>query len=196
MTKQEIENYYNSLIKSINEKKEDYKLNNDRTHNSTILRCMFNNFTKINMYCGELSVLRKSFYDYVRKNNKDGAELGNYLEEEINKSFKFFIEKNDSRFRVILEKKIDANFDDFICKELFDKYFREGKIEISSLPDYFGFKKNLDHFAFTDGGEMIRIEEDRVERNAMCVFYNEKLLSMMKDNYKKLSEISEPFKGN
>lgn len=179
----ELEDYYRSLYAAFSKGEESYHFNNDRSHNATVMRFMFDNSSQIDMYCGELSVLRESFYEHI----EEDAEQ---IKDAVCESLRAFLDKKDARFVIILENYSDDIFKDLICEELFLGKMEEGQISLLVLDDSFSFKKDINHFCYTNSG-ITRFEENKNRHNAICVFHNKMYFDNMKNNFSILLQIAK-----
>lgn len=178
-----LEKYYTSLKESFNSNEPSYHFNEDRSHNATVMRFMFDNSSEIKMYCGELSILRDGFYDKI--DNRYANEIKNLLSN----SFRKFLNKESAKLSIILESYSINVLNDLICKDLFIDKLRDGKIVLYRLNDNFSFKSDINHFCFSDT-RIVRFEEDKMKHSAICVFNNEEYSNMMKKNFEKLETIA------
>lgn len=69
-TREEIKNYYLELRRDFETKSPIFQYNKDRAHNSVVLRLMLDTSTSIKMYCGQLSVMRKGFYEHIKNEDE------------------------------------------------------------------------------------------------------------------------------
>lgn len=183
-TYKELEKYYDHLKESYESKESDsYYFNNDRSHNAMVMKFMFDYSSIINMYCGELSVLRESFYGYI---NEDKDEI----KKNVICSLKKFLDKEDAKLCIIVENFSKKIFEDLICKEVFINKLKEGKIHLFKLDRDFSFKKEINHFCYSDTN-IVRFEVDKNQHNAICVFHNKKYLNSMENNFGTLYNIAQ-----
>ena len=187
----EIEDYYSELVKAVDGCEEKSIFNNDRIHNATILRLMFDKSDDVRMYCGEMSVFRKGFFDNIEKSYS--KKIADYVKDELIKSFEKFLNKKRSSLFIILEKSINKCWNDLICEAQFLKYMNEGKIKVSYLPDYFTYKEGFDHYSFTNTN-ILRLEEDKIQHNAVCICNGESYIDTLNSNFDLLKKIAEPAK--
>lgn len=185
---EELELYYDNLRNAFAEKNETYYYNTDRSHNATVMRFMFDNASNINMYCGELSVLRNGFYQKI---NEDAGKL----KDSMITSLHSFLEKGKSKLVVVLENFSEDIFNDLICADLFKEKMKENKISLYKLSDDFSFKKDINHFCYTDTN-IVRFEEDKMRHNAICIFHSDSYIETMKNNFSILLNIAEKAEEN
>lgn len=185
--------YYNRLQQAFQEKAEAYYYNTDRSHNATVMRFMFDNATNIKMYCGELSVLRKNFYEHI-VNDGMGEKDVDSMKKAMSQSLLGFLNKENSRLEIVLENYSENIFMDLICEELFLENMRKKKIRLYKLDNELSFKKNINHFSYTDTN-ILRFEEDKTLHNAICVFHNDSYLKGMGENFEILLRMADEVKG-
>lgn len=167
----DLSQYYNRLQSKLNSQKQDFELNGDRAHNTTIMRFMLNNSKVIDMYCGEMSVFRDNFYQYIneehRQNEVQEELLGDYSKRELVDSLRKFVEKEDTRLNIYLEKFNEDYFKDLIDFQLFCEGISSGKINIYKMEDQLLLKSGLLHVACTDT-KIVRMERDKYTHEAIC----------------------------
>lgn len=179
----ELQSYYETLEEGFKKDKESYYFNHDRSHNATVMRFMFDNSLEINMYCGKLSVLREDFYNHI-------SEDSNKIKAKVTESLERYLNKNNSKLLVILEDYSDEILGNLICKDLFTTKIQEKQIKLYQLNKDFSFKKDINHFCYTDT-KITRFEEDKDLHSAICIFHNEKYYSSMKKNFNILLSIAK-----
>ena len=188
----DLKEYYNSLQRAFQEKKEAYYYNTDRSHNATVMYFMFDNATNIKMYCGELSVLRNNFYEHILNDGTEEEDV-NSLKKTMLQSLAVFLEKENSQLEIVLENYSEKIFSDLICEELFLENMRKKKIRLYKLDDELSFKKSINHFSYTDTN-ILRFEEDKTLHNAICVFYNDSYSKGMDENFRILLRMANEVK--
>ncbi len=159
--------YYNTLQTKLDSKKTDFELNENRAHNTTIVRFMLDNSNNINMYCGEMSVFRNNFYKYINENANDDEALGDYLRKKLIESLFSFINRENSKLNIYLEKYSNDYFDDLIDLRIFSEGIATGKINIYKLNDKLLLKSGLSHISYTDTN-IVRMERDKYTHEAIC----------------------------
>lgn len=159
--------YYNTLQTKLDSKKVDFELNENRAHNTTIVRFMLDNSNNINMYCGEMSVFRNNFYKYINENANDDEALGDYLRKKLIESLFSFINRENSKLNIYLEKYSNDYFDDLIDLRIFSEGIATGKINIYRLNDKLLLKSGLSHISYTDTN-IVRMERDKYTHEAIC----------------------------
>lgn len=192
-TYKEIEAYYKDLEEAYNSKKESNRFNKDRSHNATIFRFMLNKSKNVYMYCGELSILRKNFGDYVKKDC--GEVEGRKIMQAMYDSFDAFLSDKEKKLRIILENSVpfSAFKEDLVLKDIFVKGLEEKQIELRALGDDLTFKEGLNHFTFTDS-QIVRIEQDKIQHSAICTMNEDKYFNSIKSTFDNLLQFATPVK--
>lgn len=186
ITYQEIQAYYDSLNDAFRSQQESNKFNNDRSHNATVLRFMLDHSQTIKMYCGELSVFRKDFFDHVVKN----AELheGEKIMEAMNQSLRNFLSKTNTHLTIVVENYTSGILDDIVEQD-FVTAVKSGKVELRKLGDDLTFKKVLNHFTVTDS-KIIRAEQSKEEHSAVCTMNSDVHYQIIDGFFNKLYHLS------
>lgn len=187
-TFEELTTYYHNLEEAFKRTEETYYFNSDRSHNATVMRFMFDNAKQVNMYCGELSVLREKFYDHIGKDC--GEENAEKVKDAMVKSLNGFFNRQDSKLTVVFESYSDKIFDDLICKDLFVRKLKENIISFYRLDETFSFKADINHFCYTDSG-IARFEVDKMLHNAICTFHNRTYSAAFEKNFQILLKIAQ-----
>lgn len=88
--------------------------NDDRSKNAMIMSVMFDNCDEVTMYCGEMSVFRKSFYREIDKicEGAGGRALG-----EVKNSLNHFL-RNNHKLTIVLEHFKDSYLEDLISDQI------------------------------------------------------------------------------
>lgn len=200
VTLTEIENYKTELQEAINSGIERFKYNTDRCHNSAIMDLMFSNaamndcIPEVNMFCGELSVLREGFYGHIRTENTDignpenGNQLSNTLRTNLKESFERFINRENASFNVIFEYYKESYLWDLICRDAFKGGLANGKIKLYELDHNYSEKYNLAHFSLSK--KIVREEQDKELRSAICAVNPKD--SQKKGDFEILKSVSTP----
>lgn len=115
ITYKDIQAYYNALKDAFQSQQESNTFNSDRSHNATVFRFMLDNSKAIKMYCGELSVFRKSFYDHVKKNAEQGE--GVKIMDAMSESLRTFLAKDDTHLTIIVENYMPELLKDVVVDE-------------------------------------------------------------------------------
>ena len=183
-----LNDYYDTLVERLESGKPLYFSNSDRSHNAMVMKFMLNKSSIINMYCGEMSVFRKSFYDHIEK---DSSELiARNLIDDISRSLDLFLNKDDVQFNIIVETYKEEYLNDLICGEAFSLGIREKKINLFKLKDD-SFKNKFDHFTVSDA-KLVRLEEDKDKHIAICSLNHDDIYHRAKTSFLKMMSISEP----
>lgn len=163
MNIEEVEIYYNELVEKKENNAPDFALNNDRVHNSTILRFMLDESSIVNMYCGEMSVLRKPFYEkiYATEGCEDN-ELREFLMNKLIESLKSFIERDKTELNIYIENfnQLDIN------KELISEEIVSNKIKLHRINKELILNKDISHISYTDSN-IVRMETPQ-SHEAIC----------------------------
>ncbi len=185
-TFKEIQAYYNALNVAFQSKQESNTFNNDRSHNATIFRFMLDNSKAIKMYCGELSVFRKGFYDHVEKNAEQGE--GVKIMDAMSESLRTFLAKDDTHLTIIVENYTPGLLKDVVVDE-FAEAVKNGQVELRQLGDDLSFKKVLNHFTVTDS-KIVRAEQSKEEHSAVCTMHDDTYYQMIDSFFSKLYLLS------
>lgn len=187
-TYHDLQKYYENLKESYSNSEESYYFNNDRSHNAMVMKFILDHSSNIYMYCGELSVFRDPFYNYIQE-EKD------IIKENVIRSFETFLNKEKSNLSIIVENFSNSIWDDLICKDLFTRKIKEGRIQLYKLDNNFSFKKDINHFCYSDSG-IVRFEVDKNQHNAICVFHHKTYLDNMKKSFGILCNIAKDVNKN
>lgn len=155
-----LKRYYNSLQK--NKDSNELFLNSDRVHNALVMSVILDDSADVKMYCGELSLFRKSFKDKV-EDDFDEKQLEEFSPIEIlyNSLIKFL--DSNKKIHVIMESNVDSLRDEpFFCKNI-TKYLSKNifiyQIHEDLKADY--------HFTVGDSVRYRR-ETGALEHSAIC----------------------------
>ena len=190
-TFKEIQAYYDALKVAFQSKQESNTFNNDRSHNATVLRFMLDNSKAIKMYCGELSVFRQGFYDYVEKNAEQGD--GVKIMDAMSESLRTFLAKDDTHLTIIVENYTPELLKDVVVDE-FAEAVKNGQVELRQLGDDLSFKKVLNHFTVTDS-KIVRAEQSKEEHSAVCTMHDDVYYQMIDRSFDKLYLLSNQYKN-
>lgn len=161
----DLERYYNLLEEKKNSQNVSFLLNNDRAHNAIIEKFMLNNSNHIRMYCGEMSVFRENFYEYINREN--GIELADYAKAEVRNALHEFVNRPDTSLEIYFETFNETYLRDIIDDEIFRKGLKLKKICLYKLDDKLFLKGGIAHISITDSN-IIRIESNPVTHEAIC----------------------------
>lgn len=159
----EIKEYYNQLSLAYKSDEWFYRQNEDRAHNAAIMLVMLENATEISMFCGEMSVFRKRFYEYI---NQAEPGLGDELRNSISEALLRFISDPNKKITIILEDFSDVYLSDLIIPK--DKFLYSPSVKILSLPDDYIGKESIFHVTFTENEHMVRLEINKDSHEAIC----------------------------
>lgn len=199
MTKEELQEYYDDLYEKLNRGNPEFVLNDSRAHNSVIERFMLNSSNEIRMYCGEMSVFRKGFYEHINNgygkgNDNDGGLLGDFLKQKLCESLSEFIAKPLSNLSIFLERYDSSFVKDLICPTLFDDGIKRKKICVYKLKDNLFLKNGVTHTSFTDRN-IIRIERDPITHEAICAINSPfNIVENVKSMFDSIQKVSEEIK--
>lgn len=157
------EKYYQELCQAFDNNEWHFTQNRDRAHNATIMRVMLEKADSIKMYCGELSVFRKSFYRHI---NTDYPGYGEIVKGQVEKALNSFLERPKSRLTIIIENYSEEIFNDFIIDP--EKFKRSLAVEITYLPENVKNKNEIPHIVFTADERMVRLELNKKTHEAIC----------------------------
>lgn len=196
MTIQELDTYYESLYKKFKSGNPDFELNHDRAHNTTIERFMLDNSLVINMYCGEMSVFRNNFYEYINKDNPSESEesekLGDILKKKLIESLERFIKKQDTQLCIFLEKFDESYFRDLIDRDIFTNGVHLGKIKFFKLDDELLLKKGLSHVSYTDSN-IVRMEKNQSTHEATCAINTPmEIMDIWINSFNSIRSVAQP----
>ena len=184
--------YYEKLQTKYEAGKVDFELNENRAHNTTIVRFMLDNSNLINMYCGEMSVFRDNFYKYINENEKNGEFLGNDLKRKLIESIYTFINRENTILNIYLEKFSTDYFEDLIAPKIFNEGIATGKINIYKLNDKLLLKSGLTHVSYTDTN-IIRMERDKYTHEAICAInVSKEMKKTWEDAFMYMQSAAEP----
>jgi len=184
--------YYQVLKENYESGKPGMKFNKDRAHNSTVQRFMLDISREIKMFCGQLSVFRNGFYNYI---SEDSNELSEMLKNEIINSLSSFLIKEDSKLIIIFENFKKDYLKDLIVSETFLQGIKDKKILLFKLKDNLKDKKNLNHFSISDK-KIVRVEQDKEQHNAVCTINYEESNRVFNIIYDRLLTLAEPIPDN
>lgn len=160
---QTIEKYYTELCEAYDRGTWYYTKNSDRAHNAAIMLVMLEKAKDISMFCGQLSVFRKSFY---RRINEQYPGSGQELLDHVATALSSFLKKEGNRLTILLENYSKKILTDLIISK--DELIRSLAVDIYALPDYIGNKGSIYHVAFTEEERMVRLELDKTGHQAIC----------------------------
>lgn len=124
MSQDPYESYERELIEAIRSDKPVSVSNQTRAHNAKITKQILNEGGYVRMYCGKMSVFRKSFYSHISRT--EGDEIAENLENEVRESLRTFLTDPVNRLEIILANyhrlsDIRDLIDENIFREALDK---------------------------------------------------------------------------
>ncbi len=199
VTINDFEIYYQKLATAFDSEVAPPHYNSDRSHNATVMRFMLNESSTINMYCGQFSVFRESFFKHIKDDNvteNDESDISDYLKRKLSESLIAFLDKDDASFNIIFESYDDKYFDDkyfddLICFDKFKTSFDNNKIRLYKLDNSLSFKKYINHFSYSDS-QIVRLEQDKKKHSAICTFKDATIYNSAKDSFEKLLSLAQP----
>jgi len=188
-----LEAYYNKLNEALETSEASFIFNRDRSHNSTIMRFMFDKSHEVYMFCGSMSVFRTGFYEKIEtdEKNNNAKEVANEAKKSLVDSMRKFFAKEGTKLFIILEDYNPALLNDIIDVELFKDNFSKGNLMLYKLDESFTFKKKLSHFSSSDI-KIVRLEQDKEEHSAVCIVNDDGMLESSKSMFKKLIIVATP----
>lgn len=183
-----LDSYYKKLVDAFNSKKESIVINDDRAHNAMVMRCMMENSDHIDMYCGKMSIFRKSFYDAI--SDCHSVEIADSIREQIVNAFKTFIEKDNSSINIIFEDFKRDYLHDVILGDYFKMFIQRGKVSLFKLGDDSFLKDSINHFCFSNT-RIIRRELDKEKHNATCTMNSQDEYDFASRNFDRIKAFSK-----
>ena len=175
--------YYQELKTAFESGSPSVRYNSDRAHNAVIMCFMFDHSNVVNMYCGQMSVLRKGFFDKINAQNVfNDPQLGDELEEHLRQSLDRFFAREESSLKILFESYSSEYKSDLISGEIMKKSNQSKKLSMKVLPKYLKIRKSLDHFTVSDTG-IYRFEDDKELHSALCSFNNLQSSSKLQKNF-------------
>lgn len=175
--------YYQELKEAFESGSPSVRYNKDRAHNAVVMCFMFDHSNVVNMYCGQMSVLRKGFFEKINKSNEqDLSGLGNELQDYLKVSLDKFLAREGTRLNILFESFSDSYTQDLISKKAMQVAQSSNKLQMKVLPEDLSIRKSLDHFTVSDQG-MFRFEDDKELHSAICSFHDEKSTSKLRQNF-------------
>lgn len=179
-TIEEMEEYYQLLESLYYDSTYRTTANEDRAHNTTMLRFMLDTSTSaevnsiadtldVNMYCGEMSIFRKGFYEEI---DREAPELstGTKLKNLLIESLRTFINRSNARLNIIMEKFSPNFFNDLIDRNLFKIGAGQRSINIRKVNPAKIQTVLMSHFTVSDR-RILRMETDMVKHQGLCGFH-------------------------
>ena len=180
------EEYYQELKTAFESGNPSVRYNSDRAHNAVIMCFMFDHSKVVNMYCGQMSVLRKGFFDKINAHNElNDSHLGDELMEHLKTSLDGFLAREGAHLNILFESYFSDYQNDLILIEKMRKASNEKKLSMKVLPEDLKIRKSLDHFTISDT-EIYRFEDDKEQHSALCSFNDTLSTSKLQQNFQVL----------
>ncbi len=177
------EEYYKELKTAFESGIPSVRYNSDRAHNAVIMCFMFDYSNVVNMYCGQMSVLRNGFFDKINaQNDFDDPELGEELKSHLKKSLDGFLGREDARLNILFESYSTEYKNDLISGEKMKDSLIDKKLSMKVLPEDLKIRKTLDHFTVSDTG-IYRFEDDKEQHSAICSFNDADSSTKLQNNF-------------
>lgn len=177
------EDYYQELKTAYDSGTPSVRYNSDRAHNAVVMCFMFDHSTVVNMYCGQMSVLRKGFFDKINAHNEfDDKELGDELKDHLKKSLDAFLGRENTLLNILFESYSKEYKNDLISDEKMRDALIDRKLAMKVLPEDLKIRKTLDHFTVSDSG-IYRFEDDKEQHSALCSFNDIESCSKLHKNF-------------
>lgn len=195
MLSKELQEYYLKLKSNFEEKTTYSVQNKDRSHNALIMAFMLEVSKSVNMYCGELSVFRNSFYDVLPIPADIETDMADEFKKEVRDfvagCLSDFLKEDERRLNIIVRNFKPEFLDDLISNDDFRKALASKRINISKIDDNLVAADAITHFAYTDTNIM-RIERNKKERSAICgVALPDDMMNTIADNFFKMRSLSK-----
>ena len=175
--------YYQELKEAFESGCPSVRYNSDRAHNAVIMCFMFDHSNVVNMYCGQMSVLRKGFFEKINaQNDFNDPQLGDELKGHLKKSLDTFLSKENTRLNILFESYSSEYKDDLVSNEKMKDANIAKKLSMRVLPEDLKIRKSLDHFTVSDTG-IYRFEDDKEQHSALCSFNDMESSSKLKKNF-------------
>ncbi len=181
----ELTEYYERLCKAYDSNEQLFITNHARAHNALIMRVMLEKAKEVNMYCGEMSVFRKGFYDHIRR---EDTALGNEMEQTMATVLTNFLTKPSKQLSVLFENYHDRYLDDLIVPL---EIFKGSTVKLKKLPDTIANKRYIPHISFTGNERMVRFELDKDTHQAVCKIGIDKEKDSPKKAFENLMQLAD-----
>lgn len=177
------EEYYQELKTAFESGSPSVRYNSDRAHNAVIMCFMFDHSKVVNMYCGQMSVLRNGFFDKINVQNEyNDPFLGNELKDRLKESLDGFLGREDTRLNILFESYSTGYKNDLISGEKMKNALADKKLSMRVLPEDLKIRKTLDHFTVSDSG-IYRFEDDKEQHSALCSFNDTESSTKLHNNF-------------
>ena len=187
----EILDYYKTLREAYENNSLFFGTNRDHAHNAMVMRLMLEKSNNISMFCGEMSVFRKKFYDKIRENN---PELGDRIEKIMIDTLNEFVRKDNAIINIILTSfKSDYLEDLIVDGDSFVKVARIMYLPKLSYPGYDNAVDLMNHFSFTEDRRISRVETKADEHEAILMIGEDpSVTDMPAETFEDLRRIATP----
>lgn len=179
------QDYYDSLKAQLEGGEPVTESNHDRIHNAAIMKLMLDKGGKISMFCGEMSVFRKDFYDCIAK--ESSVTEAEEIKSDLANSLLSFLADGDNKLDVLLERKVDGLLDDMIISKAdVENALKRETLDIKRLRDDFLCKEQLSHFC-SSSSKMVRVEDNKTTHEGIFVGNDAEMLAESKTCFSNLS---------
>lgn len=177
------EEYYQELKNAFDSGSPSVRYNSDRAHNAVIMCFMFDHSTVVNMYCGQMSVLRNGLFEKINAHNDfEDQELGNVLKGHLKESLDGFLGREGTRLNILFESYSTEYKNDLISGEKMKNALADKKLSMKVLPEDLKIRKTLDHFTVSDTN-IYRFEDDKEQHSALCSFNDTESSIKLQNNF-------------
>lgn len=185
------EEYYRELKTAFESGCPSVRYNSDRAHNAVIMCFMFDHSNVVNMYCGQMSVLRNGFFDKINAQNEfNNPVLGDELKSHLKESLDCFLGREDTRLNILFESYSTEYKNGLISYEKMRNALVDKKLLMKVLPENLKIRKTLDHFTVSDTG-IYRFEDDKEQHSALCSFNDTESSTKLQNNFQILYNLED-----
>lgn len=167
MTIEEITTYYEALRDACRSNTKMAFANSDRCHNATIVRNMLDFGGHISMYCGEMSVFRRGFYNHIAKEH--GSDVAKRLITDIRNSLANFLTNDNNSLDIVVASQDPDITKDIIASDTFGLGSMTGCINVSCVDRNLISVRIMPHFMLNDNHSMIRMEINNKSHSGIFV---------------------------
>lgn len=184
---------FQAYLKEIDEKLRcesgSYSSNKDRLHNAAIVYKMLESAKEVNMFCGEMSVFRKSFYDKIEQDAT--AEVASEARDKVATALKTFLSKDGHRLNIVFEKFSSTYLDDMIiAPEIWRQACHEERVTQRVLFKTLVTRSDINHFSVTDDKRLYRMELNKKAHQAILAINQTDKGSTALEIFSRLQELS------
>lgn len=181
--------YYDTLSNDLKSGKPVTEQNHDRVHNVAIVRLMLENSSKVNIFCGRMTIFRSEFYEHIALSY--GRELADQLKEILAQSLRKFLSDKSKTLCILNENYHPEMMDDLIVPaELFRRSIANGNLNIKRLDDDFLWSDKLSHFCCAPDISAMRLESDKSLHEGIFTANISGLVAMAETNFNDLWKYS------